>query len=140
MTAYWSNTILIKQRKSIGYVILQNNALPENRIVMNSNFNQIKNIPPENYSLYIVTGKFYTAEIRDIIIKENIVTCIKTDSAIYAPDNSFVNELITAAMAPKEKVENIDKRPKIRRKFIQYQIVIFILKMKGGLFPERSWT
>lgn len=90
---------------AVRYMVLQpESGMP---LILSNDYgynNKINNLSPGVYDLYLVTNNFFAAAIKNIIIKPSTSTCIKTEKAMFADDNAYLNELYKKAIQPDETV------------------------------------
>ena len=67
-------------------------------LVLNSGFQQIHNLQPGKYALFLVTKNFYTASFNHLLLTGNGINYIKTDPVKFVSGNGYINQLIEAAV------------------------------------------
>lgn len=102
---------------ALRYIVLQ----PENGkpLLLSNDYsysNKINNLDPGTYDIYFITNAFFTAAVKNIVIKRSTTTCIKTEKPLFESDNAFMNELYKKAMEPDEPVKREPAEAKVYAK------------------------
>jgi len=106
---------------SISYAILLAEDTAIQPLVLHSGFQQIRNLQPGKYILFLVTKNFYTASVNHLVLTGGGTNYIAIDRTKFVSGNSYINQLKDAAeeslidknqdLPPNKEQENVYRAP-----------------------------